>query len=404
MPRLQSPFTLKNDDLKNYYAILEVPVGCSLEEIRQAYHRLVQEHLDDEAVFADLKEAYEVLSTPSRRADYDLSVWGETFNSSSASSAPPLSGSSGGRCPMGAEAQCPVLQARIAVSDKFCPECGYLLAGLNSEATFDLSTQSSSLPQVWLEERGGPRHPLQVGINTVGRESADVLVPDKTVSRSHARLELHENGGLTAEDLGSTNGTQVNEELLLSHVPRQLADGDRLRFGSVVLTLHLPSAASVAPEVETPDEGPTALPPPVSPTDILASAEARAQVTEMRDGEGRVFPLPPGMTTFGRRAENSVVLTGDLYVSGSHAQIQADGDVYILTDLGSTNGTLLNGERLQSNTPVSLDPGDVIVIGGTALRFARLGPDGTEIGQPDEAAEPLVDLIVADGTAEDVEG
>ena len=67
------------DDLKNYYAILEVPVGCSLEEIRQAYRRLVQENLDNEAVFAELKEAYEVLTTPARRAEYDQAAWGETF-------------------------------------------------------------------------------------------------------------------------------------------------------------------------------------------------------------------------------------------------------------------------------------------------------------------------------------
>ena len=67
------------NELKNYYAILEVPVGCRLEEIRQAYHRLLQENLDNDAAFADLKEAYEVLTTPGRREEYDLAAWGETF-------------------------------------------------------------------------------------------------------------------------------------------------------------------------------------------------------------------------------------------------------------------------------------------------------------------------------------
>ena len=77
----------------------------------------------------------------------------------------------------------------------------------------------------------------------------------------------------------------------------------------------------------------------------------------MREDGGRARSrCVPGVTTFGRRAENSVVLPGDPYVSGSHAQIIADGDVFRLTDIGSTNGTLLNGERLAINEPVTLTP------------------------------------------------
>ena len=104
---------------------------------------------------------------------------------------------------------------------------------------------------------------------------------------------------------------------------------------------------------------------------VSASGAARARVVDLREGEERVFPLRPGLTTFGRRPENSMVISGDLYVSGSHAQISADGDVFILTDVGSTNGTLLNGERIPINTPFTLDSGDEILIGGTALRFER---------------------------------
>jgi len=372
--------------LKNYYAILEVPVGASLEEIRQAYRRLVQEHLDDEAVFADLKEAYEVLSTPTRRAEYDQTVWGGAFDAPSALAA---SGPQSGLCPMGAEAQCPVLQGR-SLSDTYCPDCGYALAGLSAGTAFE-AEPAHLAKRAWLEGREGETYSLRIGSSVVGRDGGDVMVADKTVSRLHARLELGEDGSLTVEDLGSTNGTQVNEAALVPNAPRSLADGDRLRFGSVSVTLHLPGLEAAPKEAAA---SPTA--PSVS---AASSPGVHAQVVEIGEGDGQAFPLAPGMTTFGRRPENTVVLTGDLYVSGSHAQISAEGDVFILTDIGSTNGTLLNGERLQINAPVMLDDGDEILIGGTALRFERLRQSAEA---PEEVSEEALEVnAAAEAGAED---
>lgn len=356
--------------MKNYYAILEVPVGASLEEIRQAYRRLVQEHLDDEAVFADLKEAYEVLSTPTRRAEYDGAVWGGAFDAHSSLAAP---GAPGGRCPMGAEAQCPVLQGRATLAETYCPDCGFALAGLSSGKAFEAEPD---LARPWLEGQAGETYPLHVGINTVGRDSADVLVADKTVSRLHARLELSERGSLTVEDLGSTNGTQVSDMALMPNAPRSLADGDRLRFGSISVNVHLPlvAAPAKAPGAAAFD----------APAEALALG---AQLVGIGEGDERTFLLKPGMTTFGRRPENTVVLSGDLYVSGSHAQISAEGGDFILTDIGSTNGTLLNSVRLQIHAPVQLSDGDEILIGGTALRFERLKQSAAD-PVPEAASEP----------------
>jgi len=353
-----------------------VPVGCSLEEIRQAYHRLVQVHLDDEAVFADLKEAYEVLTTPTRRAEYDKAAWGETFDLSAQTLMLPMQTGAAGRCPMGPESQCPVVLGRALPADKFCPDCGYALSGLTPETAFDPASLPDPARQARLEDSAGQSHPLKSGSNLAGREGADVLVFDKTVSRSHARLEVAADGAVSVEDLSSTNGTQVGGERLMPHALRRLLDGDTVQFGSVSMTLHLPETAAAVP--------PAAAERPAS--------EALAQVSETREGAAGVYPLLPGITTFGRRPENKVVLTGDLYVSGSHAQISADGGVFILTDIGSTNGTLLNGARLEINKPVTLDDGDMIVIGATALRFDRLGPaaDEAEPASEQAASEPVV--------------
>ena len=58
--------------------------------------------------------------------------------------------------------------------------------------------------------------------------------------------------------------------------------------------------------------------------------------------------------------------------------------MYRLTDVGSTNGTLLNGVRMEINAPATLAEGDVILIGSTALRFER--PPGAA---PEEAEAVL---------------
>jgi len=386
--------------LKNYYAILEVPIGGGLEEIRRAYRRLSQENIDNEAVFADLREAYEVLTTPARRAEYDLSAWGETFvaggpGAATHEAAPGPSG----RCPVGPEGQCPVVQGRVTSGDKFCPECGFLLAGLAAAAPVRPGGTPDAARRRRLEEPGGRSHPLRPGLNMVGREGTDVLLPDKTVSRQHARLEVEvgDDQSVTVEDLSSTNGTQLNGELLVPHVLRHLADGDRVRFGSVLTHLVLPGAGT--PAADSPVVGVTAVlaassgamayPAPDGATSAQGPAAFRdaggashpgspaalAQVVEMRDEGGRAYPLVPGVTTFGRRADSSVVIQNDPYVSGSHAQIIADGGEFRLTDLDSTNGTLLNGERLAANAPAMLTAGDVLLIGGTPLRFERLGAE-----------------------------
>ena len=375
---MRDAYTDTRNDLKNYYAILEVPVGCRLEEIRQSYHRLVQENMDSEDAFADLKEAYEVLTTPERREEYDRAAWGETFGGSAGEpvSVPRLI-SPTGRCPMGIDAQCPVLQGRLIASDKYCPECGFLLAGLDADGPLP---DAAPMRQVWLEELGGQTHRLRTGLNIVGREGADVLLPDKTVSRQHARLDVGADGAVTVEDLSSTNGTAVGGDQMVAHVLRRLSGGDTVRFGSVATILRVAAPAEAAPPKDSPL--PTVEPaafeeampeePETAPLGSGTATGARGQVVQSRDGAEQTHLLLPGITTFGRRTENNIVLPGDPYVSGSHAQIVAGGEQFQVIDVGSTNGTLLNGKRLELHFPVTLTDGDVILIGSTALRFERL--------------------------------
>jgi Inner membrane component of T3SS, cytoplasmic domain/Domain of unknown function (DUF4389) len=80
------------------------------------------------------------------------------------------------------------------------------------------------------------------GTMTVGREG-DIVVEDPEISRTHASLSW-DGTALTVQDLGSTNGTFVNDERLSG--PRQLGPSDRLRIGTTVFELRLPAAGADA--------------------------------------------------------------------------------------------------------------------------------------------------------------
>lgn len=77
--------------------------------------------------------------------------------------------------------------------------------------------------------------------------------------------------------------------------------------------------------------------------------------------------LTQEVVTLGRYPINTIVLPDPL-ASGNHAEIRPEGSGYVLLDLGSSNGTTLNGQRLLAQTPQLLQSGDVIDIGTTSLR------------------------------------
>jgi pSer/pThr/pTyr-binding forkhead associated (FHA) protein len=69
------------------------------------------------------------------------------------------------------------------------------------------------------------------------------------------------------------------------------------------------------------------------------------------------------------RGEKCRLVLDDTYVSTVHARIFANGERYMLEDLGSTNGTYLNRKRVTS--PVELRRGDQVKIGKTVLEMRK---------------------------------
>lgn len=97
---------------------------------------------------------------------------------------------------------------------------------------------------------------------------------------------------------------------------------------------------------------------------------ARLVVTESTAVQaGVTYNVGPVPITIGRSDENALVLEEDAYASGQHARIEAGRDGVWVSDLGSTNGTLVNGERVEGRRLLS--NGDLLRVGQTELRFER---------------------------------
>jgi hypothetical protein len=99
-----------------------------------------------------------------------------------------------------------------------------------------------------------------------------------------------------------------------------------------------------------------------------AATAARLVVVKspaLREGSDLVLDSAP--LTVGRSEQNDVELRGDDFASAQHARFEPRRDGVWLSDVGSTNGTFVNGARLEQ--PRRLASGDVVRIGATDLRF-----------------------------------
>jgi pSer/pThr/pTyr-binding forkhead associated (FHA) protein len=82
--------------------------------------------------------------------------------------------------------------------------------------------------------------------------------------------------------------------------------------------------------------------------------------------DGKRLLVGPAGVTLGRSRQCDVVLN-DPNVSRQHAEIRPRGGSWVLTDLGSTNGSSLNGRRIEGSEVIKA--GDEIEIGTSTIRF-----------------------------------
>ncbi|HET7089974.1 MAG TPA: FHA domain-containing protein, partial [Anaerolineae bacterium] len=179
--------------------------------------------------------------------------------------------------------------------------------------------------------------PLRKKTFTIGRHPTnDIVVPIPTVSSEHALIEEHVIDGRRGHrvvDRGSRNGTFVNGRRASTVT---LRDGDIIRIGD-------------------------ALGNSVSLTYQAAHAVESVSL-------GQLDLAQADSLTIGRDPANDLHLDSPV-VSRRHARIERVPAGHVLIDLSSTNGTYVNGSRLQPNSGVTLRPGDVVHIGPFRLTY-----------------------------------
>lgn len=209
-------------------------------------------------------------------------------------------------------------------------------------------------------ERGpnaGQSFPIDRASATIGRQDNNAIVlDDARLSRQHARIESGP-GGLSVTDLNSANGTLVNGRPVTGTIP--LNAGDRLQLGdTTILVEGGPPAFGNAADA-------TMIAEPAGGGAARASAPATDGPRLVVQGTGKVLRLDRPAMVIGRQPENELPLD-DSQASRQHARFETRNNQVTITDLGSANGTKVNGSRISAPTPLS--NGDVVQIGATQLR------------------------------------
>ncbi len=199
---------------------------------------------------------------------------------------------------------------------------------------------------------------------TIGRgPGADITVANDTVSKVHARLAYDpETQRIRVTDLNSSNGTFIDG----AHITEAEAPvGAIIRLGTVEFKVAHETRVSAS---KTP--GATGSGWMLSGFDTAGRA-VQFELRPATDPEtGREVPAT---WTFGRDPARANFVIDDSSVSSLHAQIMYDpGAPLMLRDMGSMNGTRLDGESIGTRTVTLRDTGQEIVFGLAALRLSRL--------------------------------
>jgi pSer/pThr/pTyr-binding forkhead associated (FHA) protein len=192
----------------------------------------------------------------------------------------------------------------------------------------------------------GGRASLRRGQLTIGRHPhCEMVLPDPQISARHAVIQRMPEGYML-RDLGSKNGTFVNGQQVQQV---RLQGGERLRLGKTELVF-------TAPGVGVPSAS------PIPPSSGGGTAYLAIVVS---DQEFARYPVASG-TVLGRYASCPVDLSADALISREHARLDYESGQWIIADLGSDNGTFVNGQRVTSQ---ALQHGSEIRMGNTHMRF-----------------------------------
>jgi len=175
-------------------------------------------------------------------------------------------------------------------------------------------------------------------ILTVGRSPQnDIVIDNKKVSSSHARFKIL-NNEIVLEDVGSTNGTYVNGEKIAS---QKVTANDTITFSKN----HTFDWKQLEKLLKTDQP--------------VKSERAERVHTKIKEKE---------VINIGRGSDNDIVIN-NIKVSRKHAKLEKSSGEWYIEDLGSSNGTFINAEKIRR---ARITPKDVLTMGGIPLNIEKL--------------------------------
>lgn len=176
------------------------------------------------------------------------------------------------------------------------------------------------------------------------------LNPQDFAAFQPIRAEMEREMATYLSDLAQERGFTM-----LEHPHVELAEDADVPKRSIQVT----AETTAAPQIPSGNEHTQVFQPVAA-----AQAQPRARLV-LAAGNKHVIPLESTMLTIGRGLNNDIILE-DTRVSRHHAQMRYRSRRFWVADVGSTNGTFVNGEAVEER---SLNDGDVISLGGLELVF-----------------------------------
>lgn len=226
-----------------------------------------------------------------------------------------------------------------------------------------------------LQEKGKPTNALWIvkPSTTIGSDVAcDFVVASKKVAPVHIELQMGNNEEVTLLDRSKGKTFFVNDFPVGTYGP--LKHGDRIKLADIELEILDPKQQLANGELDA---------------DIITVPDWRIRAVS-KLLEGREYAIK-GKTTLGRDAQCTIPIAGT-HLSRRHAELIPGNDGLLIRDLGSVNGTYVNGKRVEQ---AFLRNGDRVKFDN--VTFEIVGPANTDksrtlirekkIAQPQEAAD-----------------
>ena len=224
-------------------------------------------------------------------------------------------------------------------------------------------------------ENGGDwqRKPLSVGTYVIGRSSqADIQFDGASLSRQHIELSVGEEE-IKVTDLNSSNGSFCNGERLTAQVAQSLNLEDIIKVGSFEFKVEWEKPLAQFVEEQTSYKPPE----PLERTMMDAPAGGFVLCYTTPDGEAVEKVLDPGIYVIGRTASSDIQIPISK-VSRLHARLEVTEQGCTLEDVGSSNGTFYQGNRVDAHVKIPMLPGTTFVIGDVEFKFDQVR-SGAEI-------------------------